>query len=190
MRIRATKQLKKLQLFIHNNYVEIRHWILVVLGVTLLVFSMVSVANSNSLIEQTKTLAEQNKALNERNQELTRQVKATGEDNQAVTKQNRDYIRCLGEIIAQYTHDFVPINIISFDQCVITTGGDKKNLPAKKAEKMNSSKSNPSGNQPKQSAPSNMSPPQDTPTQEPATPLLFPEGQGVVRDSVPLLGIL
>lgn len=107
-----SKRLKKVQLWLHRNYPQIRSGLLVIMGVMLLVFSMIMISNQNRLISQVRDLAEQNNALSKQNRVL-------GEENQSIAKQNRAYSRCIATIFAQYTHDFVPITITNLDTCTL-----------------------------------------------------------------------
>lgn len=109
--------LKRAQLWLHHHYVDIRHWLVVIIGVILLIFSMVSLSNQNRLNSKVAVLAEQNKILSQQNKALNQKSTKLGEENQSIAKQNRSYTRCLATIFAQYTHDFIPINITNLDTC-------------------------------------------------------------------------
>jgi FtsZ-binding cell division protein ZapB len=123
-------RIKPVQLWLHKHYHTIRQWLIFIVGITLLLFSMVSVANQNRLINQVKNLAEQNTALSKQNKDLNEQTNQLGKENQAIATQNREYTRCLSIIFAQYTHDFVPINIENLDTCTIKAdGGQLKVMP-------------------------------------------------------------
>lgn len=110
-------RLKHWQLYLHHHYTQIRHWLIVVIGIMLLVFSMVSIGKQNRLITQVRGLSEQNKNLSLQNKNLNEQTKNLGEENQAIAKQNRSYSRCIATIFAMYTHNFVPITITNLDTC-------------------------------------------------------------------------
>lgn len=115
------KRLKTAQLWLHRNYPQIRSAILVSLGIMLLIFSMIMISNQNRLIGQVRDLAEQNNTLSKQN-------RALGEENQSIAKQNRAYTRCIATIFAQYTQDFVPINIVNLDTCTIDSQTQETNL--------------------------------------------------------------
>lgn len=162
------KRLKHLQLWLHRHYVQIRNLVIVFVVAMLLIFSMVSVANQNKLISQVKTLTEQNKELSKQNKTLNTQTLKLGEENQAIAKQNRSYSRCIAEIFADYTHDFVPVTILNLDTCTTdsqtqgtrdtTTGGNTPNTGSNSSTSPQQS-SSPTTQQVKQ----NIQPPEEPP---------------------------
>lgn len=118
------RTLKLSQLWLHHHYIDIRHWLVVVIGVILLIFSMVSLSNQNRLNQRVATLAEQNKVLSQQNKDLNNQTIKLAQDNQSIAKQNRSYTRCLATVFALYTHNFIPISITNLDTC--TTDSQSK----------------------------------------------------------------
>lgn len=114
---------RQLQLWIHDHYGDIKHWLIIIVGFILVVFAMVSYANQNRLLDRVATLSQQNKSLSEQNRRLNQENKSYAKETQGVVLQNRSYIKCLSNIFAQYTHDFVPITIENLEQCTTQSGG-------------------------------------------------------------------
>lgn len=94
-----------------------------VIGFTLIVFALLSYANSNRLLKQVNVLANQNKVLSQQNKVLNEATSKTGDATKNVVLQNRQYIQCLSNIFANYTHNFVPITIEDLNTCTIKTDG-------------------------------------------------------------------
>jgi hypothetical protein len=112
-------RLKKVQLWLHRNYDNIKHWLIGAILFILLVFSMISIANQNRLIDRVGVLAEQNKILSQQNKTLNTQSKQLGEENQSIAKQNRSYISCVANVFAAFTRDHRPITITNLETCTI-----------------------------------------------------------------------
>lgn len=105
---------KQIQLWLTQNGKEIRHWLVIVIGGILLVFSMITYSGQNRLIKQVAVLSEQNKVLSEQNKQLNSQGKKLAEETQVIAKQNRDYARCIAIILG--TTD-LPTTITNLDTC-------------------------------------------------------------------------
>lgn len=121
---------KRFHLWLTTHYSAIKHALLIALGISLLIFSMIVMAGQNRLINQVRTLSEQNKTLSEDNQRLNKETKKLGEDNQTIAKQNRSYTRCIATIFAQYTQDFVPVVINDLDTCTLDSRSQATNNSA------------------------------------------------------------
>lgn len=121
------RAIKKSQLWLHHHYAEVRHWLIVVIGVILLIFSMISLSNQNRLNQRVATLAVQNKILSEQNKVLNEKSTRLGEENQSIAKQNRSYTRCLATVFALYTHNFVPVEITDLDTCTTDSQSNATN---------------------------------------------------------------
>lgn len=107
----------KIHLWMNQNYALIKHWLVIIVGVTLLVFSLIVIAGQNKLIDQVKQLAEQNKSLSEDNKNLNKQSTQLGIENQSIAKQNRSYTTCIAQIFAKYTRDGVAVENLNLDTC-------------------------------------------------------------------------
>lgn len=127
--------IKRFQLLLHHHYNDIRHWLVIIIGSMLLIFSMVSLGNQNRLSNKVTVLAQQNKILSQQNKELNEQTKKLGEENQAIAKQNRAYTRCIAQIFAKYTQNFIPITNLNLDTCTFDSQPHAiNNTPARPAE--------------------------------------------------------
>lgn len=112
--------LKKLQLFLHNAYPQIKRVLFALSVVILLLFSMITIANQNrlltkqgELLDQAKSLAQQNNALSKENRRLNRESR----DYAAASLRHID---CNFRAFAAFTQSFKPVEVIDLDKCVIT----------------------------------------------------------------------
>lgn len=161
--------IKHVQLYLNQHYKEIRHWLLVVLGVALLIFSLLILSVNSRINAKITVLAEQNKTLSEQNKQLNVQTKNLGQENQSIAKQNRAYTTCLAQLFATYTQNHRPITIVSLTTCTIVSQSQATNNSATgttpKASPTTSSATSTVSPQ------SSQSPSNPTPATPPKTPL-------------------
>lgn len=110
-------KLKRVHLWMNQNYSQIKHVLVVIVGTMLLIFAMVSLGNQNRLLEKASKQAEQIERLSQENKRLNTQSRNIAKQNQKIAKLNQAYTLCIAEIFAMYTHDFIPINISDFEAC-------------------------------------------------------------------------
>jgi len=178
------------RIWIIRNYDQIKHWLIVVIGFTLITFALLSYSNSNRLLKQVSVLTEQNKILSEQNKSLNEATYRTGGNTQNVVLQNRNYIQCLSKIFAEYTHNFVPITIQDLDTCSIRTDGTSGASSQGTSSSPASEGSSTVSSQGSSGSSSNTNTDNTGGQSNNSQRFFIPGGQGLIRDSVPVLGRL
>lgn len=166
---------KALQLWVNVHYKEIRNVILAIVVVFFAWTSLQARADNRQALEKIKTLSAQNKQLSQDNKDLNSQ-------NKDLAKKNQDYILCVAKIFADYTHDFVPVNIENFDTCTIKADNTSD---AALSEPSNASSGPVEISSPNSTTPPNPSQSNNLPN-EPEAPI----DDGLLPDAIPILGPL
>lgn len=177
--------IKDIQLFLHRNYDFIKHWLLVMLGIMLLVFSMIVIAGQNRLLSRVAEQGHQIEVLTKENKQLNLEAKKLGKDNQDIAKQNRSFTLCGFQVFAKFTRDFQPIQNLDLATCTTdsqskatqdsATGGTPESTSGNTSAE--SSTSPPSSSDSLASSPNNT-----TPTQPSQSNSSQPDNEGVIID--------
>lgn len=166
---------KALQMWINIHYKEIRNIILAIVVVFFAWTSLQARADNRQALEKIKNLSAQNKQLSQDNKDLNSQ-------NKDLAQKNQDYILCVAKIFADYTHDFVPVNIENFDDCTIKADNTSDATP--------SESSSVSSEPAETSSPNSTTSPEPSQSNNSSNQPETPKDDGLLPDVIPVLGPL
>lgn len=107
---------KRVQLFLHRHWREIRTWFIIVLGVAILFLLFKALGHI-------RTLGEDNRVLIAQTKEISEDSKALGVQNERLAKRNSRHIQCIADLFARYTRDNQPITIVDLTKCKAISDG-------------------------------------------------------------------
>lgn len=108
--------IKDFQMWLHLHYESIRNTLVFAFVCVLVVFGVLGFQKQATLTEQVRRLSKENNSLSLQNKKLNNQTNS-------IVLQNRTCMRNIALAFADYTHNFIPVNIEDVASCEIKADG-------------------------------------------------------------------